>query len=157
MLVFVTPPHNKRDKTRTIVVVITYNHLLDLAKLAHLTPEVLVEGIEMVLQLCGRHLKFGIVGWVLVEVRKEDGLRVGGFDVFARASVTMSAGADFVVKRAVDFVLFGTEDRCEVVGHDCCGCDGIGNVWSSQKVLKFATNSRLTIMRHVRQELVRNF
>lgn len=40
--------------------------------------------------------------------------------MFARAAVTVSAGADLVVERAVDFVLLGTEDGGEVVGH-CCG------------------------------------
>lgn len=40
--------------------------------------------------------------------------------MFARAAVTVSAGADLVVKRAVDLVLLGSEDGGEVVGH-CCG------------------------------------
>jgi hypothetical protein len=37
--------------------------------------------------------------------------------VFARASVAVAAGADFVVEGAVDLVLLGTEDGGEVVGH----------------------------------------
>ncbi len=37
--------------------------------------------------------------------------------MFARAAVTVSAGADLVVEGAVDFVLLGSEDRGEVVGH----------------------------------------
>lgn len=56
----------------------------------------------MVLQLAGIHLVLRIVGWVLVEVGEEDCLRVGGFDVFARAAVAVAAGADFVVEGAVD-------------------------------------------------------
>ena len=52
----------------TIIVVIAYDHLLDLSIIAHLAPKVLVEGIEVVLQLAGIHLHLWVVGWVLVEV-----------------------------------------------------------------------------------------
>lgn len=38
--------------------------------------------------------------------------------MFSRTSVAVSACADFVVEGTVDFVLFGTEDGSEVVGHD---------------------------------------
>ena len=95
---------------RTIVIVITNDHLLRLAILAHLAPEVLVEGVEVVLQLAGIHLVLGVVGRVLVQVGQQDGLRVGGLDVFARAAVAVPAGADFVVEAAVHFVLLGAED-----------------------------------------------
>ena len=71
----------------------------------------------MVLQLRGREAGLVVVGGVLVEVREEDGLRVGGLDVFARAAVAVAAGADLVVEAAVDFVLFRAEDGGEVVGH----------------------------------------
>jgi len=81
-----------------IVIVVAYNHLLNLPKLAHLTPEILIESIEVVLQLTGVHLVLRIVGWVLVQVGQEDGLRVGWLDVFARAAVAVAAGADFVVE-----------------------------------------------------------
>ena len=52
----------------TIVVVVAHHHLLDLSVLAHLAPEVLVEGIEVVLELGGVHLVLRVVGGVLVEV-----------------------------------------------------------------------------------------
>ena len=107
---------------QVVVVVVADDDLLDLAELAHLAPEVLVEGVEVVLQLRGRHARFAVVGGVLVEVGQEDGLAVGGFDVFARAAVAVAAGADFVVEGAVDLVLLGTEDGGEVVGHDGGGC-----------------------------------
>ena len=71
----------------------------------------------MILKLGWVHLVFGIVGGVLVEVGQEDGLRVGGLDVFSRTSITVSTGADLVVEGTVDFVLLGAEDGGEVVGH----------------------------------------
>ena len=37
----------------------------------------------MVLELAGVHLGLGVVGGVLVEVGEENGLRVGGFDMFS--------------------------------------------------------------------------
>ena len=50
----------------------------------------------MVLELGGVHAVLGIVGGVLVEVGHEDGLAVGGLDVFPGAAVAMAAGADFL-------------------------------------------------------------
>jgi hypothetical protein len=44
-------------------------------------------------------------------------LRVGWLDMFSGAAVAVSAGADFVVEGAVDFVLFGSEDGGEIIGH----------------------------------------
>jgi hypothetical protein len=58
----------------TVIVIITHNHLLNLPKLAHLAPEILIESIEMVLQLARIHLVLRIVCWVLVQVGQEDGL-----------------------------------------------------------------------------------
>lgn len=37
--------------------------------------------------------------------------------MLARAAIAVAAGADLVVEGAVDFVLLGTEDGGEVVGH----------------------------------------
>lgn len=101
----------------TIIIIITNNHLLDLAELAHLAPKVLVERIKVVLQLARIHLILRIVGGVLVEVGKENGLRVGGLDVLARAPVAVSARPDLVVEGAVYFVRFGAENGGEVVRH----------------------------------------
>ena len=60
----------KRDYVRTVIVVVTHDHLLGLPVLAHLAPEILVEGVEVVLQLACIHLVLRIVGGVLVEVGK---------------------------------------------------------------------------------------
>lgn len=60
----------------TIVVVVTYDNLFNLAKLAHLAPKVLVKGIKVVLQLSGVHLALGVVCRVLVQIGKENCLRV---------------------------------------------------------------------------------
>lgn len=100
-----------------VVVVVADDELLDLAVLAHLAPDVLVEGVEVVLELGGVHPVLRVEGRVLVEVGHEDCLRVGGLDVLAGAAVAVAAGADFVVEGAVDFVLFGAEDGGEEVGH----------------------------------------
>jgi hypothetical protein len=71
----------------------------------------------VVLQLARIHLVLRVVGWVLVQVWEEDGLAVGGLDVFATAAVPVSACADLVVEGAVYFVGFCAEDAREVVGH----------------------------------------
>lgn len=68
----------------------------------------------MVLQLRRVHLVLGIVRRVLVQVRQQDGLGVGRFDVLPAAAVAVPAGADFVVEGAVHFVLLGAEDGGEV-------------------------------------------
>ena len=99
-----------RTDRHTIIIIITNHHLLRLPIFTHLAPKVLIEGVEVVLQLRGVHLVFGIVRWVLVQVGEQDRLAVGGFDVFARTPVAVAAGADFVVEAAVYFVLFGAED-----------------------------------------------
>ena len=102
---------------QVVVVVVADDELLHFAVLAHLAPDILVEGVEVVLQLRGREPGFVVVGGVLVEVREEDGLRVGGLHMFARAAVAVSAGADLVVEGAVDLVLFRAEDGGEVIRH----------------------------------------
>ena len=53
-------------KTLTIIIVVADDHLLNLPKLAHLAPEVLIERIEVVLQLARIHLVLRVVGGVLV-------------------------------------------------------------------------------------------
>lgn len=50
----------------------------------------------MILQLRGVHPVLGVVGGVLVEVGHEDGLAVGGLDVFSGAAIAVAAGADFL-------------------------------------------------------------
>jgi len=100
----------EKDVFLTIIVVITNNQLLKLAKLAHLAPNILVEGIKVVLQLPSVHPALVVVGRVLVHVGHEHGLRVGWLDMLSRAAVAVAAGADLVVEGAVDFVLFCAED-----------------------------------------------
>lgn len=63
-----------RSTELTVVVVVTDYHLLYLAVLAHLAPEILVECVEVVLQLTGVHLGLRIIGRVLVEIGEQDGL-----------------------------------------------------------------------------------
>ena len=63
----------------------------------------------MVLQLRRVHAVLGVVRRVLVEVGQEDGLRVRGLDVLARAAVAVPACADLVVEGAVDLRRAGNE------------------------------------------------
>jgi hypothetical protein len=107
----------KRRLKLTIIVIVTHHNLLDLAVLAHLAPEILVESVKMVLDLARIHLVLGVVCRVLVEIRQENCLRVGRLDMLARASIPVATGSDFVVEGAVDLVLLGTEDGSEVVSH----------------------------------------
>jgi hypothetical protein len=100
----------KSQGANVLIIIIAHNDLLYLSKLAHLAPEILIESIKVVLQLTGIHLILGVVGGVLVKVGEEDGLAVGGLDVFARTAVAVSAGADFVVEGAVYFVGFSAKD-----------------------------------------------
>lgn len=102
----------------TIVVVVAYDDLFNLAVLAHLAPKVFVKGVKVVLQLGRVHLALGVVCRVLVQVGQEDRLRVRGLDVLSRAAVSVSAGADFVVEGAVDFILLGSKNGSQVVCHD---------------------------------------
>jgi hypothetical protein len=112
----------------TVIIVIANNNLFNLSELAHLTPEILVERVKVVLELAGVHLDLWIVGWVLVEVWEQDRLTVRGLDVLATAAIAVTACADFVIETAVDLVLLRTEDRGEVVCH-CEDCAMGGSVW----------------------------
>lgn len=66
----------------TIIIVVADDDLFYLSVLAHLTPEVFVKRIEVVLQLARIHLILWVVGGVLVKIGQEDGLAVGRLDVF---------------------------------------------------------------------------
>ena len=103
----------------TIVIVVADYNLLYLSIFTHFAPEILVEGVEMILQLAGVHLVLRIIGRVLIEIWEENGLRVGWLYMFPRASVAVSACADFVIERAVDFVLLCSKDRGKVAGIAC--------------------------------------
>lgn len=83
----------------TIIVIVAYYKFLQLAVLAQLAPDILVEGIEMVLQLRRVHTVLRVVGGVLVEVGHQDGLAVGGLDMFSGAAIAVTTGADFLCER----------------------------------------------------------
>lgn len=65
-----------KESKHTVIIVIAHHQFLQLAILAHLAPDVLVEGVEVVLQLARVHLGLGVVRRVLVHVGHEDRLRV---------------------------------------------------------------------------------
>lgn len=85
-----------RSGAHTVIVIIAYNELFQLAVLAQLAPDVLVKSVEVVLQLAGVHPVLGVVRRVLVQVRHEDRLAVRGLDVLPRAAVAVAARADFL-------------------------------------------------------------
>lgn len=58
----------------TIIVVVTHYQFLYLSVLAHFTPYILVESIEVVLELAGVHLVLRVVCRVLVHVWHQDRL-----------------------------------------------------------------------------------
>lgn len=86
---------------QVVVVVVAHDELLELAVLAQLAPHILVERVKVVLELRRVHAVLWVECGVLVQVRHQDRLAVGGLDVLARAAVTVAAGPDLVVKRAV--------------------------------------------------------
>jgi len=53
-----------------VIIIVTDYHLLYLAILAHLAPEVLIECVEVILELARVHLVLRIVGRVLIKIRK---------------------------------------------------------------------------------------
>jgi len=100
-----------------VVGVVADDELLELAVLAELAPQVLVEGVKVVHALLGREARLGVVRGVLVHRGQQDGLRVRRLDVFPGAPVAVAAGADLVVEGAVYFVLLRAKDGGEKVGH----------------------------------------
>ena len=113
----------------TIVVVVAHDQLLDQPVLAQLAPDVLVEGVEVMLHLLRVHLVLGVVRRVLVQVGQENRLRVRRLHMLSRAAVAVAAGADLVVEGAVDLVLLRSEDGGEVVRHFCGVVVCVGGAW----------------------------
>ena len=72
--------------------------LQKMPKHCQFTIQIFVDCIEAFLQLFLCQLAHGVVGWVVVYVGEENGLREGGLDVFARTSVTMSASTNLIAK-----------------------------------------------------------
>jgi hypothetical protein len=96
---------------------------LHLAELVKLLEDVLVEGLEVLLDLArvdglalgvhagGDHVR------PLVHVGEEDRRRDRGPVVEARAPISVAARSNLEVERTVDAVLLGAEDRCQVLRH----------------------------------------
>lgn len=75
-LVFMVFWEKGERERHTIIIVIAHDDLLRFPVFTHLAPEILVEGVEVVLELRCVHFVFGVVGRVLVQVGEENGLRV---------------------------------------------------------------------------------
>jgi hypothetical protein len=96
---------------------------LDLAELVKLLEDILIEVLEVLLDLARvDRLALRVHSWgdhvrPLVHVGEEERRRDGGPVVEARAPISVAARANFEVERAVDAVLLGAEDRCQVLRH----------------------------------------
>lgn len=104
---------------------------LDLAELAELLKDILVEVLEVLLDLARvDRLALGVdsggdhVG-PLVHVRQEQSRRDRRPVVEAGAAVTVAAGADLEVEGAVHAVLLGAENRCQVLRHGLIVVDSL--------------------------------
>uniref|UniRef100_A0A2M4B2T8 Putative secreted protein n=1 Tax=Anopheles triannulatus TaxID=58253 RepID=A0A2M4B2T8_9DIPT len=106
--------------------VVAHVHLLDLAVFVlALDEHVLEEVVVVFLHLLVRHVRHemtavGRLGRVLrvhVQVLQQASLREGGLVVDARTPIPMPAGSDFEVERTVYLVLFGTENRGQILCH----------------------------------------
>ena len=53
--------------------------------------KILVDGIKIALEVPVGEFVVGIVGWVMVDVGEEDGLRKGRLNVLARATIAVAA------------------------------------------------------------------
>ena len=60
----------------TIVVIVANDNFLNLAILAHLTPEILVKGVKVCLQTLRIHLVLWVICWILIHVRQKYRLTV---------------------------------------------------------------------------------
>jgi hypothetical protein len=58
----------------TVVVIVAHYYLLNQSVLAQLAPDVFIEGVKVHLHLRRAHLVLGVVGGILVQIRKEDSL-----------------------------------------------------------------------------------
>lgn len=105
---------------QVIAEIVAYVHLLDLAILVFTFDENVFEEVVIMLlhflirYICDQMRAIRALGRVLriyIQILKQTCLAERGLVVDTRASVTVTAGADFKVKGAVYFVFLGSEDR----------------------------------------------
>ena len=121
--VLLVPEFDVRVAAQMLAHVLADVELLDLAILVlHLDEELLVRVVEVALQLLVRVVEalarvLQRVERTKVEIAHNDRLAVGGHVMQLGALETVSTRADLEIERAVDFVLFGAENRGQEVGH----------------------------------------
>jgi hypothetical protein len=67
-------------------------------KLGQFTIQVLVDSIKAFLELPWSELADRVVGWVVVDVREEDGLRKRRLDMLPRAAITVTTCSNLIYK-----------------------------------------------------------
>lgn len=88
-----------------IVAVFAYNHLFQPSQFRCLHVNVFVEERKVLVEIGLGHFRSVIVerigfsiGWILVQVRAEHCVGVGGLDVFSRTLFAVATRADFVIE-----------------------------------------------------------
>lgn len=103
--------------------VITNIETLDLAELAELFKDILVEVLKVFLNLPGiNRLALSVYTWsnhvgTLIHVGEEKRWGDRGAIVEARASISVTTSTDLEIERTVHAVLFGAEDGSQVLRH----------------------------------------
>ena len=70
----------------------TYVKFQKMAELGQLAVKVFVDGIKSFLELQRCLLAYGIMRWVVIDIREQDRLREGRFDVFSGATISVATG-----------------------------------------------------------------
>jgi hypothetical protein len=90
--------------------IVTNIEVFNFPILGQFNEHVLIELVETLLELVFGEGATRMMARILVQIREHHGLRKVGFDMLSGASVTMTTGSNFEIKRTVDFVFFRAVD-----------------------------------------------
>ena len=83
--------HEPLIQNNKVEIIHTHVKFKEMTKFGQFAIKVLIHRVESFLQFLLVQLANGIMGRIVVDVGKENGLRECGFDVYTRAPVTMPA------------------------------------------------------------------